>query len=490
MNLQELIKDVDNFELKRDYFTKLKEGKEWFKEEFKLDDLDNMDIKRYIVQKDNYPETYDKTFIYELERGKKVGGGIGGGNASKSYIYMDGTGRYCIGAGSKKRYIEGNELENEYRKLISKIKKAVELAKEEKFEEIEELNIPIFKTILLKILAIYLPQKFLDIYSKDKLTELGKIVDVETDTDSVVELNSIITKRLKEIPEFKDFNNIELTGYLYAKIPEPNRKITYWSLGHNYDGINLLDSFKQKGKIAIGYLNENLEEVISDNKLLDDYLNTKDIRDYDKKIIKKFSNIKAGDIVFLKTSFTKGTGGKTSVYRVDAICKVKEDVKEGYSFDKELIHTVNVEFLSDEVCEIEGINYIGTLDKIVNKNVLTIIKDSLNFSDKNIDTECLTENEEGENLNEDNKNFILYGPPGTGKTYNVVDKALEIIDRDFYSEISDSREKVLNRYKQLVESGQIEFCTFHQSYGYEEFVEGLKSDGNGNFVTEDGVLKE
>lgn len=97
---------------------------------------------------------------------------------------------------------------------------------------------------------------------------------------------------------------------------------------------------------------------------------------------------------------------------------------------------------------------------------------------------------EYESLDESTKNFILYGPPGTGKTYNVINKALEIIDRDSYGEISDSRERILNRYKQLVESGQIEFCTFHQSYGYEEFVEGLKSDGNGNFVTEDGVLKK
>ncbi len=28
-----------------------------------------------------------------------------------------------------------------------------------------------------------------------------------------------------------------------------------------------------------------------------------------------------------------------------------------------------------------------------------------------------------------------------------------------------------------------------KAYGYEEFIEGLKSDGKGNFVTEDGILK-
>ena len=63
-------------------------------------------------------------------------------------------------------------------------------------------------------------------------------------------------------------------------------------------------------------------------------------------------------------------------------------------------------------------------------------------------------------------NQILYGPPGTGKTYGVVRKALEIIEGN----ASDDRSK----FKEYVEKGQIKFITFHQSYGYEEFIEGIK----------------
>ena len=494
MNLQELIKDAGSFQLNRDYFIRLKEGKAWFREEFKLDDLDNMDIKRYIVQKDNYPTTYDKTFTYELERGKIIGGGIGGGNASKSYIYMDGTGKYCIGAGKNKRYVEGNELHREYKTLMTKIKKAIEFAKENKFDQIEKLDIPIFKTMLLKILAIYVPDKFLDIYSKDKLVELGKIIGVKDETDSVVELNAIITKRLKEIPEFKKFDNICLTGYLYSKIPDPNRKPTYWSLGHSYNGQDVLGKFKEKSKVCIGYVKENLEDVIGDSKLLDQYLSSIGANDNERRSLKKFSNIKTGDIIFLKSSFTRGEKGRTTVYRVDAVAKVLEDVREGYEFDAELGHCINVEFLDYKPFELEGINYLRPIEKIVNKKILEMINRALKGekpegSVVGTVTEII-DSDENEGLDESTKNFILYGPPGTGKTYNVINKALEIIDRDSYGEISDSRERILNRYKQLVESGQIEFCTFHQSYGYEEFVEGLKSDGNGNFVTEDGVLKK
>ncbi|EHR1328764.1 AAA family ATPase [Clostridium perfringens] len=348
--------------------------------------------------------------------------------------------------------------------------------------------------MLLKILAIYVPDKFLDIYSKDKLVELGKIIGVKDETDSVVELNAIITKRLKEIPEFKKFDNVCLTGYLYSKIPDPNRKPTYWSLGHSYNGQDVLGKFKEKSKLCIGYVKENLEDVIGDSKLLDQYLSSIGANDNERRSLKKFSNIKTGDIIFLKSSFTRGEKGRTTVYRVDAVAKVLEDVREGYEFDAELGHCINVEFLDYKPFELEGINYLRPIEKIANKKILEMINRAL----KGEKTEGsvvgtvteIIDSDENDGLDESTKNFILYGPPGTGKTYNVINKALEIIDRDSYGEISDSRERILNRYKQLVESGQIEFCTFHQSYGYEEFVEGLKSDGNGNFVTEDGVLKK
>ncbi|MDU5650674.1 MAG: AAA family ATPase, partial [Clostridium perfringens] len=296
------------------------------------------------------------------------------------------------------------------------------------------------------------------------------------------------------IPEFKKFDNICLTGYLYSKIPDPNRKPTYWSLGHSYNGQDVLGKFKEKSKVCIGYVKENLEDVIGDSKLLDQYLSSIGANDNERRSLKKFSNIKTGDIIFLKSSFTRGEKGRTTVYRVDAVAKVLEDVREGYEFDAELGHCINVEFLDCKPFELEGINYLRPIEKIANKKILEMINRAL----KGEKTEGsvvgtvteIIDSDENEGLDESTKNFILYGPPGTGKTYNVINKALEIIDRDYYGEISDSRERILNRYKQLVESGQIEFCTFHQSYGYEEFVEGLKSDGNGNFVTEDGVLKK
>lgn len=91
------------------------------------------------------------------------------------------------------------------------------------------------------------------------------------------------------------------------------------------------------------------------------------------------------------------------------------------------------------------------------------------------------------------KNVILYGPPGTGKTYNVCNKALEIIDYEKYKDIINNptkREEVVKEFNKIKEEGLIAFCTFHQSYSYEDFVEGLRSNGSGGFVPKDGIFKQ
>lgn len=93
-------------------------------------------------------------------------------------------------------------------------------------------------------------------------------------------------------------------------------------------------------------------------------------------------------------------------------------------------------------------------------------------------------------------NMILYGPPGTGKTYCSVQYAVAICDEKSLSQIySYAYKDVLRRYKELEEEGRIAFTTFHQSYGYEEFIEGIKpkldseSDSIG-YTIEDGVFKK
>lgn len=96
-------------------------------------------------------------------------------------------------------------------------------------------------------------------------------------------------------------------------------------------------------------------------------------------------------------------------------------------------------------------------------------------------------------------NLILYGPPGTGKTYHTMAEAVRLalgLDaKDPLLTESDRRDDLRSEYDRLVALGQIGFATFHQNYGYEDFVEGLRpktaESGTGfDLVPVSGVLRK
>lgn len=98
------------------------------------------------------------------------------------------------------------------------------------------------------------------------------------------------------------------------------------------------------------------------------------------------------------------------------------------------------------------------------------------------------------------KNTILYGPPGTGKTYGAVQYAVSIIEEKSLSSIvAEDYSAVSQRYRKYRDNGLVAFTTFHQSYGYEEFIEGIRpvvlsdessgSSKNIEYEIRDGVFK-
>ena len=88
-------------------------------------------------------------------------------------------------------------------------------------------------------------------------------------------------------------------------------------------------------------------------------------------------------------------------------------------------------------------------------------------------------------------NIILYGPPGTGKTYNTIDRSVKIAAIGRYSATDHEANKEV--FDELVEEGRIVFTTFHQSMGYEDFIEGIKAetDDNGKikYSVKPGIFK-
>ncbi|MBB1314185.1 McrB family protein [Aliivibrio sp. SR45-2] len=135
--------------------------------------------------------------------------------------------------------------------------------------------------------------------------------------------------------------------------------------------------------------------------------------------------------------------------------------------------------------------------KATNKNDNTVENDQVRNNEANYEVNQPMINYVANPLNQ-----ILYGPPGTGKTYHTIEAAVKAAEPKFYHRLGidsvhgtnpEQREKLQTKFKELSDSKRIRFVTFHQSYGYEEFVEGLSAtsiDGQISYEVKSGILKD
>lgn len=96
------------------------------------------------------------------------------------------------------------------------------------------------------------------------------------------------------------------------------------------------------------------------------------------------------------------------------------------------------------------------------------------------------------------KNIILYGAPGVGKTHNY-QNLISMIEngeneKEIFDTITDNKSSLhveLNNetFQTIKDEKRVEFVTFHQSYSYEDFIEGFRPNENGNIELENGIFK-
>lgn len=93
------------------------------------------------------------------------------------------------------------------------------------------------------------------------------------------------------------------------------------------------------------------------------------------------------------------------------------------------------------------------------------------------------------------KQVIIYGPPGTGKTYWAEKACLELASRKTFGKSYEN----LNESEKLIikgdanKQGFVRMCSFHQSYSYEDFIEGIKPSVLNNqivFELKPGIFKK
>ncbi|RXJ75208.1 hypothetical protein CRU86_08790 [Aliarcobacter skirrowii] len=94
------------------------------------------------------------------------------------------------------------------------------------------------------------------------------------------------------------------------------------------------------------------------------------------------------------------------------------------------------------------------------------------------------------------KNIMLYGAPGVGKTHNYK-RLITMIESgesektifDTISKNETTNDSDNSLFETIKNEKRIEFVTFHQSYSYEDFIEGFRPSENTHIELEDGIFK-
>lgn len=210
------------------------------------------------------------------------------------------------------------------------------------------------------------------------------------------------------------------------------------------------------------------------------------------------SNCKSEDYLFHNKVINKPLPGESALfYQADLV----KNGSQNFGIDTESVKTSLSSGIIKKIKIVKNID--GPYDK---ENATNIINDSINafrelapFYEYILRERGEMSEEGGENIVLDEKiglNTILYGPPGTGKTYNTVNYAVAICDGEEIQKVQQIEySENLRRYNELKDGGFIEFITFHQSYGYEEFIEGIKpkvdiQSDDLQYTIEEGIFKK
>ena len=235
---------------------------------------------------------------------------------------------------------------------------------------------------------------------------------------------------------------------------------------------------------------------------------------WDDKFIDTVNSMEVGDRIAIKAAYTKkkglpfnNCGQVVGVMAIKAIGVITENPKDGKNIKvqwekvdpaKEWYGSGVLRTTVHYVAAEEGYTRKALLDFTFNN----VPQDYSVCEEKYLDEDIApaeTELQEPEFSPRKNKthplNSILYGAPGTGKTYITAEYALAILENrevDEASKTSEQRKVVMEQYRNYVDAERVVFTTFHQSYGYEDFIQGLRpvsKNGGTDFVPVDGVFK-
>lgn len=262
----------------------------------------------------------------------------------------------------------------------------------------------------------------------------------------------------------------------------------------------------------------NASKTLDNNVNIDSFSNVR-LTEYIKKELAKYSiveneifawenndqiynNSAIGSLFLISLTAFKKT------YLLQLICKFKDPNEE---FAKQvnwqkitnsikfknilLFKRLDIKTISDPEFYSKYFNQTLQVYKDEEENkIINVLQDTFGFNFRNRITFNVIPKEisKSNDNNSSHINKILYGPPGTGKTFITKQKSLKKI----FPNINDmEKEKINELYNNYYDKKQIQFITFHPSYSYEDFVEGIRPRLNEDspslgFEHHSGVFKE
>lgn len=357
-----------------------------------------------------------------------------------------------------------------------------------------EYNIKYLKNGLYEIIGYKFPKDYI---IKNETSEVAIKVIGEESNFSYEQFNDYLINTIKIQDLYREIIgqrtdypiNIEIDRFLY------------WLANETPEGKEIQEEMKKKKKNKNNDENENEEKIqywiISANPTVYKH---KSAFDKNKTIYweqDRFFHPKVNDIVFIYVGQPEQKIRYKTIAEEVNIPPEETPDDEEFWINKEKYKKENNE-KSTKLNFLKGIDTpflslgnlmeLGYLKGPV-QHAYPLTNQTVDYLNKYFDDNETVEQETNTELA---KNQILYGPPGTGKTYNTVVEAIRILDNELYCKydeyLKDSKkedfifnsekhakyEDLKAEYDKLKDQHRIEFITFHQSYSYEEFVEGIK----------------
>ncbi|HHT37888.1 MAG TPA: DUF3578 domain-containing protein [Mollicutes bacterium] len=491
-NIEMIIEEFKNFYISNKEEKKNSKIEEWivnaneiidqFQKEYPIKRILNLRLDEYCLGIENSRETLS----YHLEFGKykKIGPWIGGGTVKKHGIYFSAAENKYKGPDGVIEDVESYWIE--FKKQLYDFIKSFELDIEpyitkEKFPLLKDMSM-----VLTKLLYLYYPYKFINIAAKQRLNDAFKVFGYEIDkTLPAEQLSYVLNKNIRKDLNMYNEQNPEFLGnaiwnYLLFlnKGNNSDSNVQYWLYTPGSTG-DMWEKYYSEGIMVIENDGlENLLELTNKNEIKD-LLNSNKKNDRSgslkNKVLEKWEfsrEIRKGDIVFAKkgqsTILGRGVVKSEYIYDEEKNISYREvewtDKGEWNHLDR--FGTPIVRKTLTNITKYDG--YAAQIEELLKQEIIIDKYDRESFLNDVFISPEKYDNMVNTLLRK--KNIILQGSPGVGKTFCAKKIMQSIIGRK--------------------EENRIFTVQFHQSYSYEDFVQGYRPNDDGKFELKNGLFYE